>query len=230
MKIFLFLILSINLISCGSHPVQTSTLQATEQNIYISSELYSDFKAQISDFPAPQSALQISDEKELLQKQKTRSQKDCARASSEVVVSLQNFYGPPYGMLTEKQIQFLFPLFERIRNEGGAYIGQIKRGYARPRPYEYIKGLKPCVSKEPTFAYPSGHATLANLYALVLTDLFPDQATELAKRSDQISQDRILAGVHHPTDVAAGKKLGFLIYAELKKSQAYNNDIQKLKK
>lgn len=229
-KQILLITLSLNLLACGTQSQAPSAVAVEKSNAYIRADLYNEFKSQIPDFPIKGSPEQTADETELRKLQKSRSVKDCARATSEVVVNLQNFYGKPYGELNEQQTQLLAPFIEEIRHESGPYIGQIKKGYTRLRPYEYIKDLNPCVHKETSFAYPSGHATLAVLYSLVLADLFPSQKSILAKRADQIALDRVLGGVHHPTDIAAGKKLGLLLYTEIKKSQAYNDDIVKFKK
>lgn len=223
----LLFVLAWVVVSCSQVPCIPP--KEDSNHVYMRADLYAEFKSQIPDFPKLNSADQKADEKQLQEWQKKRTPEDCKRATSEVVVTLQSFYGLPYGQLTEAQIQKLQPLFDQIRNEGGPYIGQIKKGYSRVRPYEYVKKLEPCVGKEPSMAYPSGHATLAVLYSLVLKDLFPAKEKDLQIRSEQISLDRVMAGVHHPTDIEAGKKLGLLIYNEISKSQAYQSDIQKYK-
>ena len=204
----------------------SSSVQTEKNSSYIATNIYADLKSQIPEFPVMGSAAQAADQAELLQAQKTRSNEDCARAATEVVVTLQSFYGKPYGELTAEQVTKLTPFFDRVREAGGPYIGQIKQGYTRARPYEYIKGLTPCIGKEPSFAYPSGHATLASLYSLVLIDLFPEKKAALEKRADQIAQDRVLGGVHHPSDVKEGKHLGAMLHAEMLKSPGYLADVQ----
>lgn len=222
----LLIIASLSFLGCAQKPAS----QVAVAKSYMRSDLYSEFKTQIPDFPKKGSKEQLADEAELRKVQKSRTDADCKRAESEVVVTLQSFYGLPYGSLTEAQVKTLEPLFDQIRQEGGPYIGQTKKGYNRLRPYEYVKGLTPCVHKEPSLAYPSGHATLGELYGLVLADLMPQHKDVIIKRAEQIAQDRVLAGVHHPTDIQSGKKLGQLIYNELKKSPAYHEDIEKYKK
>lgn len=230
-KLFLLVILTLQFSSCSTNSCTTTAAPVSPaKTTYMRSDLYAEFKAQIPDFPAKGSPAQAADEAELRKLQKSRTKADCKRAESEVEVTLQNLYGLPYGMLTPQQVTVLQPLFDEVRKEGGPYIGQTKQGYNRLRPYLYISDLKPCISTEPSLAYPSGHATLAALYGMVLADLFPQNKIALEKRAEQIGQDRLLGGVHHPTDVQSGKKLGLLIYAELKKSKAYNDDIEKYKK
>ena len=213
------------LVIFACHGGPKTTAVDGSQNIYMPDNMYSQLKAQIADFPRHGSSAQAADEYDLRQAQKNRTALDCQRAATEVEVTLQNLYGEPYGILTADQVKTLTPLFEQIRHDGGAYIARVKNGYSRLRPYEYINDLNPCVRHETSFAYPSGHATLAYLYAQVLTDLFPAQKIKLQMRAEQIGHDRVLGGVHHPSDIEAGKKLGLALYGEIKKSKAYNDDI-----
>lgn len=234
-KIFFILLLSLNFTACTtttSTPtaVTPTTITDEKKTLYLSSNLYSEIKQQISDFPTTGSPAQIADENKLRQAQKSRTAEDCARANTEVKITLQSLYGKPFGELNEKQVSVLGPFFEQIRNDAGFYIGQLKKGYNRQRPYLYLTDLKPCVPLENSFAYPSGHSTLAKLYSLVLTDLLPQLKNKLNRRSDQIAQDRVLGGVHHPTDISAGKKSGEILYAEIKKSPLYQDDVQRYKK
>lgn len=229
MKFIILFILSLHFIACHTQ-VPKQEVVAEKPHLYMDQNLYEQFKTQIPDFPKSGSAEQAADEKELRKIQKSRTQKDCERAVSEVTVTLQSTYGKPYGQLNADQVNVLIPFFDQIRHDAGPYIGQIKKGYTRLRPYDYLEDLSPCISREKSFAYPSGHATLATLYSLVLMDLFPKNKVNLKKRAEQIGHDRILGGVHHPTDIAAGKKLGSLLYTELKKSKIFNDDLEKYKK
>lgn len=228
MKYILILSLTFVFLSCSTQKCDPETSPAKIS--YLREDLYPVLKQHVAEFPTANSAAQKQDEKELFKMQKSRTEKDCERARSEVEVSLQSFYGKPYGQLDEKQVAALEPLFSKLRYEVGAYIGQVKRGYSRLRPYDYLSNLKPCVSKEKSLAYPSGHATLAEVYARVLQDIFPMQAASLNQRSREISRDRVLGGVHHPSDIESGHKMGEYLYAELLKSEMYKSDIEKYKK
>jgi acid phosphatase (class A) len=230
MKLFLALFFSLNLLACSTQttaPVAQPTTPVEEQKfVSVDSRLASEIQTQIPAFPKKGSAAQKADEAELRKLQKTRTAEDCARANSEVVVTLQSLYGKPYGELTEQQVATLAPFFDKIRNELGGYIGIAKKGYARLRPYLYVKGLKPCVPTETSFAYPSGHATLGMFYGLILTDIFPAKEAQFKARTETIGRDRILGGVHHPTDVQAGYQLGRMLYTELAKSKLYQQEVE----
>ena len=49
-------------------------------------------------------------------------------------------------------------------------------------------------------------------------------------RADEAALDRVIGGVHYPTDIEAGKRLGEAIYAELRKNPAFQRDEKALEK
>lgn len=171
--------------------------------------------------PAPGSAAQAEDEAELRDRQAKRTAADCDRANREVYVSLAGLFGKPLGPLDADEIPPLEGFFAKIRNDADYYIQRLKKKFPRPRPFAYLSDLSPCVPREVTGAYPSGHATLSRLYALILSDLFPARKKAFFARADAVAADRVLAGVHHPTDIRAGKELGARIYRQLGRSAKF---------
>lgn len=169
------------------------------------------------------SEAQQRDERELLVRQAKRSESDCVRARSEVYVTLPVFFGGNIGLLSDAETNILSPFFAKVRNDADYYIQMLKKEFQRKRPHLYVGGISPCVPKEVTAAYPSGHATLSKLFALILSDFFPDRKAALLARADQISLDRVISGMHHPSDIEAGKRLAGLVYSVLKHSSEYNS-------
>ncbi|MCE9620112.1 MAG: phosphatase PAP2 family protein [Planctomycetes bacterium] len=81
-----------------------------------------------------------------------------------------------------------------------------KKNFKRPRPYATDARVKPCIPLEDSFCYPSGHAIRAMVMSLVLTDLVPERAEQLAKYAQLCGYSRVQGGVHYPTDILAGFK------------------------
>lgn len=189
----------------------------------IAGDLLPAFKKKIALPPVAGSDAQARDEEVLLRLQAERKPADCERARAEVYVSVGGFFGKPYGTLSDAEVAALGDFFAQIRNDADFYIQKLKKEFPRPRPFLYLKAIEPCVPKEVTGAYPSGHATLARLYALILSDLFPGRKTDFFVRGEMIANDRILSGMHHPSDIQAGKALADEIYPVLKKSPAYRS-------
>lgn len=233
MKLIIAFILSLSVFACqntASVAPASASVSAARKTVYINEDAFEQIRAQIPPFPKKGSAAQSIDEFALRKIQKSRTEKECDRANSEVVVTLESFYGKPFGQLDDKQIDVLIPLFDQVRAEAIPYIHQVKRSFNRLRPYDYMKDLSPCTPLEKSLAYPSGHSALAVLYASILADIFPDKANQLDIRANTIAQDRVLAGVHHPSDITSGKKLGQILYTEISKSPRYKADIEQYQK
>jgi hypothetical protein len=94
----------------------------------------------------------------------------------------------------------------------GAYASLHCKGvYRRPRPSQLRPGLMPPVPVPGHPAYPSGHATQATLAALCLRAALPPKYNGLARAAlrlaARIARNREIAGVHYPSDSAAGQRL-----------------------
>ncbi len=95
-----------------------------------------------------------------------------------------------------------------------------KNLYKRPRPYLRNTAIKPCISLESSTAYPSGHAAMGRAVGKILADKYPDRAEEIMVVANQVGTNRVIGGVHHPSDVVAGRKLG----DELARRTIYDRD------
>lgn len=202
---------------------------APKDPTFISAALYPTFKKALPLPPAPQDARQKKDEAELFDWQSKRQEKDCAEAKSEVMVSLESFYGPKSTLLTQTEVKKWTVFFEHVRNDADFFIQKLKKDFPRQRPFLYLTDLHPCVPREVTGAYPSGHAVLSKLFALILSDLYPERQTKLELRGQEIGQHRVLSGMHHPSDIEAGRELASLIYQELKKSPSFQKELAQVK-
>ena len=203
--------------------------EAPTNPVYLSEAEYPQLKFAAGRSPASVGAVQTQDEQALRRYQKTRTAADCDRAKSEVGVSLAGLYGAPHGPLSAQETEALSGFFEQVRNDADFFIHKIKREFGRKRPYEYIAGIEPCILKERSSAFPSGHAALAKIYALILKDFIPEKAEMFERRAKQIGDDRVLAGVHHPSDIQAGRALASVLYERMKKNDRYNSDFLKMK-
>jgi acid phosphatase (class A) len=116
-------------------------------------------------------------------------------------------------------------LLEKVKTEIGAVINLPKDHYKRLRPYQLDEHLvlgKP----EPSFSYPSGHSTRGTVYALVIAELFPEKKDAILAIGRDIGWDRVLIGKHFPTDIYAGRVLGYAIVRELNASNTFQHDLE----
>lgn len=86
--------------------------------------------------------------------------------------------------------------------------GAIKTKQGRIRPYLAHPDLHPCLPPEDTPSFPSGHAVWFRATAELLADLVPERRERLQQIGRQGGANRVLCGVHYPSDVEAGQRLG----------------------
>ena len=217
------------LAACGGVPVARGPEhknQAAERVYYVNPEPFR--TAVFPPPPAPGSMEQQADIAAVLAWQNKRTEADCAKAARTSEENYDAFWGanspfpePPPAALKE--------FFGRLASDLEASLNRMKKRYQRPRPFMAYAEAQPCVKKPKSFSYPSGHTIFSRVYAGVLTDIVPERQGEFYAKADEIAQDRIVGGVHYPADIAAGKVFADMYLVELRKSQDYRNDIQKLR-
>jgi acid phosphatase (class A) len=116
-----------------------------------------------------------------------------------------------------------------VTKQTNAIANPAKDFYGRKRPPLIDARVKPCVPLEATASYPSGHSTRATVWALVLSEIFPDQKDALIARSRQIGDDRVLGGVHYPSDVEAGRTLAAAIVKDMLADPDFQAQLEKVK-
>jgi acid phosphatase (class A) len=180
--------------------------------------------------PARESKEEQEDFNILLDWQKKRSAAELARVESEAKVSFESLFGKPYGPITEQEIELIRPFFERVRWTAERASYNEKQRWGRLRPFAVDKRMQPSLEVSPkSLSYPSGHSTVAATCARALADLFPQRAKELLARADVIALDRVIAGVHFPSDVKAGKDCGAQVYEKIKADGEYQADLAKMR-
>lgn len=176
----------------------------------------SEIKKLIGDYPARYSEEEKNDVEVLYHWQKIRTAEDCAAAAAEENASFYAFFGKGHDLLTEAEIKKAAPIMNKASAEMLQALLTAKNYYKRPRPFEYIEAIDPCIEKASGHAYPSGHATSARLYARLLGRMYPERAAAFLQRGDEAAHFRVLGGVHHPSDIEAGKKLGDALAVKVK--------------
>lgn len=144
----------------------------------------------------------------MLSLQETRTDEQCAFAANHEQATLKNIFHNDNGPLTSREANRLTVKLFKAYAEAGINIYLAKGVYKRPRPYITRPDIVPCIEKENSYAYPSGHTTVSRVFARILSRIYPERAEAFMKRADEAAQNRILGGVHHPSDIEAGKKLG----------------------
>jgi hypothetical protein len=84
----------------------------------------------------------------------------------------------------------------------------LKKRFNRLRPSAVLPEIEPVVPVPWHSSYPSGHATQATVIAEILTKVAPESATRLRRLAVEVGVNREVAGLHYPSDTAAGVTLG----------------------
>jgi acid phosphatase (class A) len=188
-----------------------------------------DLKTIMADPPADGSAVTLKEIQLILEMQQLRTPEQVARIQREVHLNVDLFdtvFGPWF---KTDSLPATAHLFDRVNATEHPIIESGKKFWHRPRPPLQDSSVHPPIDLPKNDSYPSGHSTVGTLDALILVQLAPDLEGKLLGRGDQIGQDRIIAGVHFPSDVVAGKMLGYALFLKLMAMPEFTADLDKAK-
>jgi acid phosphatase (class A) len=162
--------------------------------------------------PAEGTRLAADDESILKEYQATRTEDECAKADHESHLNLNSLFGPQTGVLTASEVSSMNSIARRVILRGGWVTTFFKSHFKRPRPYHEDLGINPCIRKPFDLfgkrSYPSSYAVIATMLEEVLVRKFPEKRELIVQQAKQIGINRVLGGVHHPSDITAGEELG----------------------
>jgi membrane-associated phospholipid phosphatase len=141
--------------------------------------------------------------------QRTRTSADVARAQSENTPSLGCFNQVlPVRTLGIGDFPLTTALLAAARVELLPIVHALQAEFGRLRPYVVYPNLDPALPKTFTVCYPSSHAVLGEVYARIIAQLDPANKDIILETGQTLGNDRVLGGVHWPSDVEAGQRLG----------------------
>jgi acid phosphatase (class A) len=179
--------------------------------------------------PPDKNSREYRDEIELmLNVQQTRTDAEIARGKSEAkfdVFAFSDALGPWF---TPERCPQTVKLFKEISSDAKYFTSVGKDHWNRPRPPRSDDRVKPALDEKDS-SYPSGHSTRATVMGEILAEIFPQQREAIMARSRQIGWDRVIVGVHFPSDVDAGRVLGRAIAHQLLVSPEFREELDKVK-
>jgi acid phosphatase (class A) len=150
---------------------------------------------------------------ELHRLQETRSPAQVLRAqnddSEEDIFIFKNVLGDRF---SREGLPMTALLSDHVHNDESIILNPAKAFFQRPRPYHFDATIKPvCKIKEDKtdYAYPSGHGTTGYLEGLVLTLIVPEKRDAILARADDYAHNRLICGVHYPSDIVASKQVAY---------------------
>lgn len=183
---------------------------------------------QLPQAPVLGSALDKADLAQLRDWQKRRTKQQCAAAKAQEHAYFDEFFGdmsPFVKPLPQESADFLL----QVRDDVFIAMDRLKEQNQRPRPFRHDSSLDPCIGRVGGFAYPSGHAAISRVYALMLSELVPARTPEFLTRASNAAMNRVIGGVHHPSDIEAGKRLGDMLFPQFGRDPAFQAQMKRLR-
>jgi acid phosphatase (class A) len=166
--------------------------------------------------PSDDSAQHSAEIAQLLFLQNSRTIADVIRCRGEANITFAAFADVLGDNFKERLLPQTAALLAQAQVDSHAILTDIKKHFNRPRPRFADSRIHPCVKLNIEDAsYPSGHAAQGIIWATILSEIYPDRRDQLMARGEEIGQDRIIGGVHYPSDVRDGRQIGEAIVKKL---------------
>jgi len=179
--------------------------------------------------PAPGSEAQKKDMRAVLNAERSRTEEQVKSAQADAEVSVFRFAGVLGPNFDPESVPFTKKFFERVTSDEVQAIRTAKKHFNRPRPFVVSQDIHPIIKQPSDASYPSGHTTFAYLIAIILAKVVPEKSAALFERAAVYSHNRVVAGVHFPTDVEAGRIASSVIANTLLHEGQFINDLVQAK-
>ncbi len=180
--------------------------------------------------PDPKSETHARDLAAVVDAQKARTPAHVEYAVGDNALSVYRFADILGPSVSAERLPKLDAFFKRVFNDLRILVLTSKDVWDRPRPY-VVSGEVETVGERPKApgSYPSGHAIFGYLSAILLANMVPEQAAALYERGHRYGTNRVLAGVHFPTDLEAGRIAATVIAAGLMQNPQFQAEFEAAK-
>jgi acid phosphatase (class A) len=121
-------------------------------------------------------------------------------------------------------------LLEHVDADLTVAVFNAKRRFERARPSQLEPRLHPSIAVPRHAAYPSGHALQGYLVARVMALLLPAESDAFLSLGEQVGREREIAGLHFPSDSAASRGLGAIIFARLEANARFREELEEARR
>jgi acid phosphatase (class A) len=211
----------------SAQTVKTATAPKAPKTPYYIDPAVMDLPALIPSPPAPDSAVVKAEFAELHQIEATRTPAQVAAAKAddaeEDMFSYTTVFGPDFN---PGNLPLTADLGAHVKNEQSVAGGALKALFQRVRPYNADKSLHPvCPVTNVPNAYPSGHAFTGYLEALTLAEIAPEKRAEILARADNYAHNRLVCGVHYPSDIEASRRVAYVVFGYMLATPKFQHDL-----
>jgi acid phosphatase (class A) len=203
--------------------------------------------------PPANSEVQKRELNEVLAAQKARTPALVKRALDDKVdlFGFATVLGPKF---TAENIPIAAAFIRKVGRETGAQVNLVKDCWERPRPFVVSAevhppgtmaqdmAIKPGAPEKNTaphdasspcrpvetpafsYSYPSGNSNFGATTALLLAAMVPEKRSEIFARGWEFGENRLIAGVHFPSDIESGRISATAMVAVMMQSPAFKTD------
>lgn len=126
------------------------------------------------------------------------------------------FFAPSVGTgFTPDRLPVFSAFFARVESDVEKLVDGAKLHWHRPRPP---------YARDKDDSYPSGHAAFAASAAIILSEMMPEKRNVIFPQARLFAENRIILGVHYPSDISAGWITGTLAVAAMMRDKRYQSD------
>ena len=135
--------------------------------------------------------------------------------------------------LSEESTPHMYMILRRTLADAGLSTYTAKNHYQRARPF-MVNNTPTCTPEEEEHlrkdgSYPSGHTAIGWAWALILAEVFPDQANVILERGKEFGVSRNVCNVHWHSDVITGRMMGAAAVAKLHANADFMIDLEAAK-
>ncbi len=161
------------------------------------------------------SAQQRDDEEKVAAAITARNSSDLAQTKAGSQRSVFFFAGSIGPQFNPSRCPLTDALFARVGSDVKKLVDLAKVYWKRPRPDGAVKNRG---------SYPSGHAAFAASTAILLAQLVPCKREQIFAQARTFAENRIVLGLHYPSDIAAGWTAGTLAVFVMMRNSAFERD------
>lgn len=187
--------------------------------------------------PAVGGDIEKAELRTLLDIQSTRTDVSAEAARADSTRSVFRFAGVFGNGFTEQALPETKALFRQVAKDTEEITDAAKMVFQRTRPFVTEPALAPLLvtpadGSRPTGrtpSYPSGHSAYAAVTSILLANAVPERKADIFARGREFAHNRLVAGVHYPSDVEAGWISGTVIANRLLHDARFQEDFRKVR-
>jgi acid phosphatase (class A) len=210
------------LLFAGDTPSHADAFYISEQQV--------DLAKLLAPPPQAQSDRQKQDLVDVLDAQRLRTPEQSEHAVGDNNLSVFRIAGEVLGPnFVAERLPKTSAFFNHVMGDARTIFLATKDVWNRPRPFAVSADVKAIGEQPKSRSYPSGHAIRGYLAAIILSNILPEKRAELFARGRDYGMSRVVAGVHFPSDVEAGRFAATALAAGFMQSPAFTKDLMEVK-